>query len=157
MKLERDRYYYNRKGEVQRIVCVDGVNEEFPCFDERSVGYTAYGECYTNGEKSDYDIIRPVFEPGQKWKNKTGRIYTLKNFEDRYWLSKNGAVLEEKWLIENCEQVEDETEPDFDDKITEAIESIRNGIDILAKLVGRETNTNNQLIKDAEGSERCQK
>ena len=114
MKLERDRHYYGLGGKIWMVVCTDSYDTKSPCIAVRMVD-GALGSFH----KDSYDLIRPVFEPGQKWRGKgcvilDGEIREMIKFKDGLWhyeINKTaGYNRDEKWLLENCELVKDEPE-----------------------------------------------
>jgi len=121
MKLERDRHYYDRKGRIWRVVCTDAASDPHPniAFNNEILGwFTNDGRFYVAGKDNDLDLIRPVFEPGQKWgeTDQPKNIYILSGYGGKEnWICKYEncenvfrlTVCSEKWILENCEQVKD--------------------------------------------------
>lgn len=124
IQIERDRYYRQRCGNVHRVVCVDGKGPNYPVIDDMGHVYAPNGLSLLEKQSPD-DLVAPVFEAGQKWREKeTGQIFILEKYSAVDWdgwlgrLYRDGEMVDtefvftEKYLYKNCEQVEESaTEP----------------------------------------------
>lgn len=71
LKIERDKFYIDGRGEKIRVVCID-ASPEFPIIGVDSAGdtltYTAEGRLYSD-QSSGYDLVREVKEKQVRYIN----------------------------------------------------------------------------------------
>jgi len=138
MKLERDRYYYDGNGNVWRVICTDaGGKQPAIAFCDRAIRwFSIEGQIFRDRPDDIYDLCRPVFEPGQKWRHKENidDVYTLGGICNGKWY-KSGCyfISSEKWLLENCEQVKEEKEDKKDARLEDAVTLLKGAVELLEK------------------------